>query len=254
MKRKTTNTIVFVIQGLILSLALGALSSAQAAWIEDEIAANLIKVTASSQYGDGQAVRHLVDGSGLRDGLHDNDGSAQTMWHTAQTPPSTSPAAGLPASPAWVRFDFAQPQKFNWISLWNHNQANLTDRGFRMTRIFGSADGTTWFALTAPEVVELSRASGSPGLEAVLVTNTADARELQSVIIAAEAKDGNYGSDYFGLSAVRFVRAHEVAEQDLPVPTAMSCAALPYAPYRRLAQGREALRFPDHRCRVWRRS
>ena len=240
MKRNTTNTTAFGLQGLILVLALNASSPTQAAWIEEEIPASLIKVTASSQYGEGQAVQHLLDGSGLRNGLHDNDGSAQTMWHTAQNPPSTSPAAGLPASPTWVRFDFAQPQTFNWISLWNHNQANLTDRGFRMTRILGSADGATWFALTAPEVIELPRASGGPGLEAVFITNTANARALRSVIIAAEAKDGNYGSDYFGLSAVRFVRAHEVAEQDLPLPSAMSCAALPYAPYRPDGQpGRE---------------
>ena len=138
----------------------------------------------------------------------------------------------MPASPAWVRFDFAQPQRFDSIHIWNHNQANLTDRGFRRTRIFGSADGTTWFALTTPEVIELPRASGSPGLEAVVIANAAKTRALKSVVIAAETKDGNYGSDYFGLSAVRFGIGREVAEADLPLPTGMACAALPYCPYR----------------------
>ncbi len=51
-------------------------------------------------------------------------------------------------------------------------------------------------------------------------------------MIEAEAKDGNYGSDYYGLSAVRFAVGSEVAEADLPVPTDMACAALPYCPYR----------------------
>ena len=51
-------------------------------------------------------------------------------------------------------------------------------------------------------------------------------------MIAAETKDGNYGSDYFGLSAVRFGVGREVAEADLPLPTGMACAALPYCPYR----------------------
>src|SRR5262249_30286871 len=54
----------------------------------------------------------------------------------------------------------------------------------------------------------------------------------KSVVIAADAKEGNYGSDVFGLSAVRFTTGREVAEADLPVPTSMACAALPYAPYR----------------------
>jgi len=220
------------LHGLIVSLVLSALTPAQATWIEEEIPANLIKVTASSQFGDGQTARHLCEEKGLRNGRHDNDGSAQTMWHTAQNPPSTSPGENLPASPAWVRFDFARPQAFDSISIWNHNQANLTDRGFRLTRILGTADGTTWFALTSPEVIELPRASGSPELAAFLVTNIAKARSLQSVLIAAEPKGGNYGSDYFGLSAVRFGQGHEVAEADLPQPTALACAALPYAPYR----------------------
>ena len=70
------------------------------------------------------------------------------------------------------------------------------------------------------------------GLEAVVIVNAAKTRALKSVLIAAETKDGNYGSDYFGLSAVRFVTGREVAEADLPVPTGMACAALPYSPYR----------------------
>ena len=223
---------VVILRWLILLFVVIASPTVQAAWIEDEIATNVITVTASSEHGPQQTVKHLVDGSGMQGSVHDNDGSSQTMWHTAERPPPTRPAEGLPASPAWVRFDFAQPQKFDSIHLWNHNQANLTDRGFRKARLFGSAEGTTWFALTTPDVVELPRASGSPGLEAVVIANAAKGRALKSVVIAAETKDGNYGSDYFGLSAVRFGIGREVAEADLPLPTSMACAALPYCPYR----------------------
>jgi alpha-mannosidase len=236
----TMKTGVVILRGLMLPLAMIASSSVRAAWIEDEIPANAITVLASSEYGPGQPVRHLVDGSGMQNGLHDNSGGAETMWHSTERPAPTSAAAGLPASPAWVRFDFAQPQKFDSIRIWNHNQANLTNRGFHRTRIYGSADGASWFALTSPEVTELPRASGSPGLEAVVIANAAKTRALKSVVIAAEPKDGNYGSDYFGLSAVRFSLGREVAEADLPVPTAMDCAALPYCPYRPDGQpGRE---------------
>jgi hypothetical protein len=204
---------------------------ARAIWIEQEIPMDTVHVLASTEYSAAQTVRNLVDGSGIRDGLHDNDSTARTMWHTTEHPAATSAAEGLPPSPAWVRFDFSQPRKFNSIHIWNHNQANLTDRGFRRTRIFGSADGATWFPLTSPEVVELPRASGSPELEAFVVTTTGD-RPVKSVVIQAEAVDGNYGSDCYGLSAVHFAVGRYVAQADLPVPTNMACAALPYCPYR----------------------
>jgi hypothetical protein len=231
-KEMTMTTGALILRCLIVPLAMIAAPPVGAAWIEEEIPADAIIVTASSQFSPGQDARHLVDGSGLQNGLHDNDGSAQTMWHSAERPAPTSPAPGLPASPAWVRFDFAPPRKFDSVHIWNHNQANLTDRGFRLMRLFGSADGASWFALTSPPVIQLPRAGGSPGLEALVIVNAARTRSLKSVIIAAEAKDGNYGSDYFGLSAVRFVAGREVAGGDLPVPTGMACAALPYCPYR----------------------
>ncbi len=220
------------LQLLLAALVLSASLSAHAVWIEQEIPRGTITVTASSQFGQQQTVQHLVDGSGMKDGAHDNDGSAQTMWHTVERPAATSPAAGLPGSPAWVRFEFSPPQRVNSLHIWNHNQANLTDRSFRRTRIFGSSDGVSWFPLTSPEVIELPRAAGGPGLEAFVVTNVASDRPLKAVVIAADTEAGNYGSDYYGLSAVRFTAGQEVAEADLPVPTEMDCAALPYCPYR----------------------
>src|SRR5208283_3211203 len=177
---------VVILRWLILLVGMIASSPVRAVWIEDEVSANLITVTASSENGPAQAARHLVDGSGMQGGVHDNNGSSQTMWHSTKRPEPTSASAGLPASPAWVRFDFAQPQQFDSIHIWNHNQANLTDRGFRKTRIFGSSDGTAWIALTTPDVIELPRASGSPGLEAVVIANAAQSRALKSVVIAAE--------------------------------------------------------------------
>jgi hypothetical protein len=62
-------------------------------------------------------VRHLVEGSGMQGGVHDNNSSAQTMWHSVQRPARTSATANLPASPAWVRFDFAPPQRFDSIHI-----------------------------------------------------------------------------------------------------------------------------------------
>jgi hypothetical protein len=230
--KTTSHTGFAILRGLILPLAMITSPPVRAAWIEEEIPASAITVTASSQDGLEPAVRHLMDGSGMHNGLHDNDDSSQTMWRSTARPAPTSAATSLSASQAWVRFDFQQPRKFDSMHVWNYNQVNLTDCGFRMTRILGSADGTTWFPLTMPDVIELPRGGGSQGLEPVVIANAAKTRALKSIVIAAETKDGNYGSDYFGLSAVRFVAGREVAEADLPVATGMACAALPYCPYR----------------------
>ncbi len=93
--------------------------------------------------------------------------------------------------------------------IWNHNQWNLTDRGFRNTYIYGTSDGAKWFSLTASlNEIDLPRASGSGSEYAVMIQNTAAHTPIKSVIIAAMLKDGNYGGDCYGLSAVRFVVRH----------------------------------------------
>ena len=81
---------VVILRWLILLLAMIASPPVRAAWIEDEVATDVITVTASSEFGPAQAARHLVDGSGMQDGVHDNDGSAQTMWHSTERPAPTS--------------------------------------------------------------------------------------------------------------------------------------------------------------------
>lgn len=167
--------------------------------------ARAVTVTASSEYKSDQTVRHLIDGSGMLGSLHDNNTYAYTMWHTPENPAPSAPAPGLPASPAWVRFDFLRPRQVAALLLWNHNQETLTDRGFRKMRIYGSLDGVTWHTLTTQETIELARASGGPLSEPVTIGNKDADQPLKSIIIAAEAVDGNYGGNCYGLSAVRFI-------------------------------------------------
>lgn len=164
-----------------------------------------IKVTVSSVWEKDCAAAHLIDGAGMLGAVHDNDGIARSMWFSKERPAPQPPAPGLAPSPAWARFDFAQPMRFEAIRIWNENQANLTDRGFRKTRIYGTTDGTTWIPLTSQPIIELPRASGAPRLLPTTIPNEASRRALKAVIIAAEAADGDYGSAYYGLSAVRFV-------------------------------------------------
>lgn len=162
-----------------------------------------IEVVASSVYSETQGAKHLIDGSGMVGGVHDNSVPAATMWQSILHPALTPPGYGINASPAWVRFRLNRPLRFDAIEIWNHNQADLTDRGFKRTRIYGSYDNKEWFPIT--EVFELPRASGEPNEPGFRVQVHRTSKPLKYVIIAAEAKDGNYGGNCYGLSAVRFV-------------------------------------------------
>ena len=188
-----------------LAAAQGDMAAALA-WgkLVDTVSPNAITVTASSAF-NAEWPQHLIDGSGLAGIAHDNDDASRTMWHTAQKPAPRSPARGLLPSPAWVRFDFSRPRNFVTIMIWNHNQLKLTDRGFRKTRIYGLSEaGGGWRSLTQTTFIELPRAAGTPYEEPVIIPNAAANESFKAVIIAADMEAGNYGSDYYGLSAVRF--------------------------------------------------
>ena len=208
-----------MIKHIIALTALLASARAFAIPIETEIPATDIKPTASSVYHGTQVPAHLIDGSGLIGDHHDNNNYAGTMWHTEETP-AVSAIAGITA-PAWVRLDFAAPRTFDKILVWNHNQAGLTDRGFRKTRILGTVDGTTWIPLADLELKQ-------GGNTAQTVAASAKA-PLKAVVIAAES---NWGSTVYGLSEVKFISSKEVSEVDLPFPTDLDGVAQPVYRYR----------------------
>ena len=176
--------------------------------VQNTVPAPSITVTASSVYSPLQPAQHLIDGSGMQGLLHDNATGAETMWQTADPPPARPILPGLPASPAWVRFDFAHPEKLARILVWNDNQLNLTDRGLRNIRVFVSSDHTHWHPLPTSTALELPRAPGLPDAGPAEIENSAAGAPITSVVIAAAMKDGNWGSSCYGLSAVRFVVSH----------------------------------------------
>jgi len=188
----------------------------------------------------------------MQGGFHDNNGSAQTMWHTTQRPAPTSATAGLPASPAWVRFDFAQPQTIDSIHIWNHNQANLTDRGFRR-RAFRIA---RWHSVVRADIAGCHRIATrewQPGRRSCRYRERREDSRLESGCNRCRGQGRNYGGDYyFGLSAVRFGVGHEVAEADLPLPTSMACAALPYSPTDPMASRAAKWPYRSEREALWR--
>jgi hypothetical protein len=173
--------------------------------VNQAVPAYQIEVQASNSYSPSQDPVHLINGAGMTGEFHDNERGAGTMWQTGYDPQPTSPAPALAKSPAWVRFNFTTPRYFESIRIWNHNQLNLTERGFKKMRIYGTSDGVEWFSLTKSEVVQLPRATGAALAASTTFFNAVPERPIRSVVIAAEPGEGNWGANCFGLSAVRFI-------------------------------------------------
>ncbi|MDR3688423.1 MAG: hypothetical protein P4L46_03520, partial [Fimbriimonas sp.] len=174
--------------------------------VNQAVPAYQIEVQASSTYNiPAQEAQHLINGTGMTGEFHDNERGAGTMWQTGYDPQPSAAAPALPKTPAWVRFNFTSPRYFDSIRIWNHNQLNLTERGFKKMRIYGTSDGVEWFSLTTPEVVQLPRATGAALAASTTFFNAVPERPIRSVVIAAEPVDGNYGANCYGLSAVRFI-------------------------------------------------
>ena len=183
--------------------------------VEIETPVAVYKLTASSTYNPHQTEVNLMNGTGLSGDRHDSEAGARTMWHT-DINPAASTVAGIQA-PAWVRFDFIKPQECATILIWNHNQAGLTDRGFRKTKILGTSDGATWNQLT-----ELELRQGGDTAQSVAVS----AKEpLKAVVIAAES---NWGGNVYGLSEVKFVHRRKVAADAVPAPGTISISDFPF--------------------------
>ncbi len=197
--------------------------------VDEEVPAATIRATASSQFSSSQPASNLIDGTGMGPAGHDNNADAVTMWHTAVDPAPTRPAAGMPEAPAWVRFDFDPPRPIGKVGIWNHNQSGLTDRGFKRTHLVGTSDGTHWFPLAAngQETLVVPRAPGD-GDAAASCSITTTGRSVRSVVLAADAVEGNYGGNVYGLSAVKFYATRHVSTADLPPPTGLDVECRSY--------------------------
>ena len=139
---------------LVALFAMVASPAVRAVWIEEEVATNLITVTASSEYGAGS-------GSAAPRGRRGTAAAACTTTTAPRRPCGTRrkarprpPGCGRArlAGVASVRFRLAAEVR-RPVHIWNHNQAGLTDRGFRRAHIYGPARRRR--VLAAPEALEL---------------------------------------------------------------------------------------------------
>ena len=179
-------------------------------------------VTASSAFSEQHSCSHIADDSGMTGDRHDNQGNSTTMWHSVIDPPSSRAEPNTPEGPAWVRFDFQRPEAISLIRVWNHNQRALTDRGLKKVYLSASEDGANWRELQLDNkgFVVIPRASGA-GSEPASISIGTDSKPIKHLVITADAAEGNYGGNVYGLSEVRFYSSSKVKYSDLPMPDDM---------------------------------
>ena len=168
-----------------------------------------VTAKAGDVYDEFNTPDKVVNGAGMsgRDSVydtHDNHGNGITMWHTN----------AAPGTDAWIEFDLGKVQPVGEMWIWNMNQNNNSDRGLRDVKIeYRSAETDAWTALKgAGEGAydhTFAKASGKPGQAATnLVGGKPVAFNLETRYVRITANpvngEGNYGSEYYGLSEVRF--------------------------------------------------
>jgi len=161
---------------LVVALLICAASSAMAS----NIAVN--SVSASSTFSSYD-VNHLIDGSGLSGGLHDDLFS--NMWMDGG------------GSAASLIFNLGSTYTLNSTSVWNYNADCCgLGRGVHDFNILVSTDGENYTLVGS--VSGLPEGTGSPIAADVIGLNNVTASFVEFQIL------NNYGGDFSGLSEVQF--------------------------------------------------
>lgn len=175
---------------------------------EDAVHDTRISVTASSTYSERQDPQKTVNGSGLNwyTLLHDNHGSAETMWHASNNADTSSAHPNTTVGSEWIRYVFDKSYPLGTMWIWNLNQQNNTQRGLKKVYIEYTSDGQNWSTLMdgANDYFILDQASGEADLQYTTAIDFSGV-DANSVVITADIEDGDWGgAPYIGLSEVRF--------------------------------------------------
>ncbi|WP_288060091.1 discoidin domain-containing protein [Thomasclavelia cocleata] len=185
---------------------------------------------AGSSYGSNQNPINVINGVGLSGNgtlqdKHDNEKSAKTMWHTSANP----------GNRAWFEVDLGDVYELDEMWIWNINQINNVERGFKNVKIEYSLDEEKWLELTPEENMEFlsegtedypfqfSIASGDSLISATNLNDRDHSPvkfngiEAQYIKITAApiAGEGSWGQNYFGLSELRFTRYFKADKSEL---------------------------------------
>ena len=176
-----------------------------------------ITATASSESSTAGGAQRTVDGSGLLGDLHGNQRDAETMWLSKSGGRAKAYADGTIRGAAWIAYEFDTVYPLQEMWIWNHNQKGQTSRGLNKVYIDYSEDGEHWkrVSVAGQDFVVIPQASGRAQAPRDLVIDFAG-QPARYVVLTADRRNGNHGSNLFGLSEVRFLADLPLKDEDWP--------------------------------------
>ncbi|AQQ69712.1 F5/8 type C domain protein [Limihaloglobus sulfuriphilus] len=142
-----------------------------------------------------------VDGSGMVDDLaHDQADALNSSLLSGDGNAQNNPA-GV-AGPAWLQYEFDKIYALDDIVIWNLQAAGgYWTRATKEIYVHYSVDGVNWHYW---DNVVLGLPEPYPAWNEPLDVIDADGVQAKYVLITADSQNGSYGSDYCGLSEIRF--------------------------------------------------
>ncbi len=180
--------------------------SSSAAGYQQAVGYDSIQATASSSYNvDVPAA--TINGFGLEGLKHGTSAGnyGYGMWMTDGDFEIVSAPGSNVTGSAWIKYDFDQAYNLGQMFVWNHNQSDVygveeTQKGIKNATIEYSTDGTTYSTLMSTVFSDATHAAEYDSYDTIDFGGLS----VKSVIITAASTGGSYGSNYRGLSEVRF--------------------------------------------------
>ena len=178
---------------------------------------------AGDEYDGQRGAANVVNGSGMSGDesifdTHDDAQHGTTMWHTNADPGEN----------AWIEFDLGSVQPVEEMWIWNMSQRGNENRGLKQVKIeYRSSESDDWTELRGEGAAAsgdypytFAKADGSAALSATNLENG------QPVILGVETRyiritanptigEGSWGSEYYGLSEVRFTSTSSVLAPEI---------------------------------------
>ncbi|MGI6270061.1 MAG: discoidin domain-containing protein [Candidatus Howiella sp.] len=181
-----------------------------------------IAAKAGDEYDSFRGATNVVNDSGMSGtesvfDTHDNAQHGDTMWHTGANPGEN----------AWIEFDLGSVQSIAEMWVWNMSQRGNEDRGLKQVKIeYRSDDADDWTELRGEGAAEageypytFAKAEGDSALSA---TNLENGRPVSFGVAARYVRitanpvvgEGSWGSEYYGLSEVRFTSVASIPDAE----------------------------------------
>ena len=181
----------FLVPGIVLALALSAVAEPGQiyliGWDEATMSAS------ESSFSSGGSALRIVNGSGITNGIYHSTDSAD-MWQSAR-----GDVVG-----AWIQFDLGEVYSLASAQIWNWNKTSKLGQGMQNVDVLVSINGLAWTAYEENYVFE--QANGLATYEGF----SFDFGDTDAQFVKIEVKS-NYGTNYVGLSEIRFYENPEPA-------------------------------------------